>query len=123
IKESFNNPRKIDYDLVDAQQARRLLDRLVGYNISPLLWAKIRKGLSAGRVQSVAVKMVIDREREIKAFKPEEYWSIGAQLFKNKKSFTGTYYGVDGKKKKIKNQEDSDKMIEEIGDREFKIIV
>src|SRR5699024_424672 len=79
-KESCNNPRKIDYDLVDAQQARRLLDRLVGYHISPLLWAKIRKGLSAGRVQSVAVKMVIDREREIKAFKPEEYWSIGAQF-------------------------------------------
>src|SRR5699024_805659 len=85
IKESFKNPRKIDYDLVDAQQARRILDRLVGYNISPLLWAKIRKCLSAGRVQSVAVKMVIDREREIKAFEPEEYWSIGAKFFKDSK--------------------------------------
>ena len=121
IKESFNNPRKIDYDLVDAQQARRLLDRLVGYNISPLLWAKIRKGLSAGRVQSVAVKMVIDREREIKAFKPEEYWSIGAQFFKDKKSFTGKFYGVDGKKKELKNQEDVDKILEKIKNKEFNI--
>src|SRR5690625_1913017 len=121
IKESFNNPRKIDYDLVDAQQARRLLDRLVGYNISPLLWAKIRKGLSAGRVQPVAVKMVIDREREIKAFKPEEYWSIGAQFFKDKKSFTGKFYGVDGKKKELKNQEDVDKILEKIKNKEFNI--
>src|SRR5699024_12321986 len=121
IKESFNNPRKIDYDLVDAQQARRLLDRLVGYNISPLLWAKIRKGLSAGRVQSVAEKLVIDREREIKAFKPEEYWSIGAQFFKDKKNFNGKFYGVDGKKEELKNQEDVDKIIEKIKDKECSI--
>src|SRR5699024_6107809 len=111
----------IDYDLVDAQQARRLLDRLVGYNISPLLWAKIRKGLSAGRVQSVAVKMVIDREREIQAFKPEEYWSIGAQFFKDKKSFTGKLYGGDGKKKELKNQEDVDKILEKIKNKECNI--
>ncbi len=76
VKDSFKQPRTINMDLVDAQQARRILDRLVGYNISPLLWQKVKKGLSAGRVQSVAVKMVIDRENEINNFKPEEYWSI-----------------------------------------------
>lgn len=104
IKESFKQPRKIDYDLVDAQQARRILDRLVGYNISPLLWKKIKKGLSAGRVQSVAVKMINDREKEIKAFKPEEYWSIEAQFLKDKEEFTGKFYGVDGKKLELKNE-------------------
>ncbi len=104
IKQSFKQPRKIDYDLVDAQQARRILDRLVGYNISPLLWKKIKKGLSAGRVQSVAVKMINDREKEIKAFKPEEYWSIEAQFLKDKEKFTGKFYGVDGKKLELKNE-------------------
>lgn len=104
IKQSFKQPRKIDYDLVDAQQARRILDRLVGYNISPLLWKKIKKGLSAGRVQSVAVKMINDREKEIKAFKPEEYWSIEAQFLKDKEEFTGKFYGVDGKKLELKNE-------------------
>jgi len=121
IKESFKNPRKIDYDLVDAQQARRILDRLVGYNISPLLWAKIRKGLSAGRVQSVAVKMVIDREREIKAFEPEEYWSIGAKFFKDSKKFTGKFYGIDGKKKELKDKEDVDAILNKIKGNEFNI--
>src|SRR5699024_1229924 len=121
IKESFKNPRKIDYDLVDAQQARRILDRLVGYNISPLLWAKIRKGLSAGRVQSVAVKMVIDREREIKAFEPEEYWTIGAKFFKDSKKFTGKFYGIDGKKKELKDKEDVDAILNKIKGNEFNI--
>src|SRR5690625_1809482 len=89
VKESFKQPRKIDYDLVDAQQARRILDRLVGYNISPLLWKKIKKGLSAGRVQSVAVKMIIDRAYEIKNFKPEEYWLIKTKFLKGKNQVSG----------------------------------
>lgn len=76
VKAAFKEPRTINVDLVDAQQARRILDRLVGYSISPILWRKVKKGLSAGRVQSVALKMIIDRENEIREFKPEEYWSI-----------------------------------------------
>ncbi len=102
IQESFKNPRKIDTDLVDAQQARRILDRLVGYNISPLLWKKVKKGLSAGRVQSVAVKMIMDREREIEKFNPEEYWSIDANFLSEKETFEGSFYGVDGKKEELK---------------------
>src|SRR5699024_1032120 len=104
IKESFKHPRSINSDLVDAQQARRILDRLVGYNISPLLWKKVKKGLSAGRVQSVALKMIIDRENEIENFKPEEYWSIEAQFEKGKEVFEGSFYGVDGKKRALRDR-------------------
>lgn len=121
IKESFKQPRKIDYDLVDAQQARRILDRLVGYNISPLLWKKVKKGLSAGRVQSVAVKMIIDRENEIKNFKPEEYWSIEAVFIKDKVKFTGKFYGVDGKKQDLKNETDVKKIVGRLTDNQYTV--
>jgi DNA topoisomerase-1 len=82
VKAAFKEPRKINVDLVDAQQARRILDRLVGYSISPLLWKKVKKGLSAGRVQSIALKMIVDREEEIRNFEPEEYWSITGDFVK-----------------------------------------
>ncbi|NWO12959.1 type I DNA topoisomerase [Virgibacillus sp.] len=106
IKESFKHPRSINMNLVDAQQARRILDRLVGYNISPLLWKKVKKGLSAGRVQSVAVKLIIDREKEIENFIPEEYWSIDAQFLKESELFEGAFYGINGKKVALKTEVD-----------------
>ncbi|TRM12389.1 type I DNA topoisomerase [Lentibacillus cibarius] len=121
IKESFKNPRSIDHDLVDAQQARRILDRLVGYNISPLLWKKVKKGLSAGRVQSVAVKMIIDREKEIQNFKPEEYWSIEADFHKDSESFEGSFYGVDGKKQKLKSEADVKAVTEKLDGKKFSV--
>lgn len=102
VKDAFKEPRSIDMNLVDAQQARRVLDRIVGYSISPILWAKVKKGLSAGRVQSVALKLVIDREREIKAFIPEEYWSLAAEFQKGRgKKFAANFYGYDGKKQAL----------------------
>jgi DNA topoisomerase-1 len=110
VKEAFKNPRGIDMQLVDAQQARRILDRLVGYKISPLLWKKVRKRLSAGRVQSVAVKIVVDREREIQAFKSEEYWVIEVELSKQKEkpAFRATLVGLlDGKKLNVHTKEES----------------
>lgn len=98
VLSAVKNPRNIDMDLVDAQQARRVLDRLVGYNLSPLLWKKIMRGLSAGRVQSVAVRLVVDREREIEAFKSDEYWDITAVLEKDSKSFEAKLFEISGKK-------------------------
>lgn len=119
VKDSFKHPRTINMDLVDAQQARRILDRLVGYNISPLLWQKVKKGLSAGRVQSVAVKMIIDRENEIKNFKPEEYWSIESLFKKGKQSFEGSFYGVSGKKKSLKSKEEVDEILSILKGKDF----
>ena len=97
IQEAIENPRELDMKLVDAQQARRILDRLVGYELSPFLWKKIRYGLSAGRVQSVAVRLIVEREREIEKFRAEEYWSIEAALNKSKKDFKARLYAIDGK--------------------------
>ena len=100
MRNAIAAPRAIDQNLVDAQQARRVLDRIVGYQLSPLLWKKIRRGLSAGRVQSVATRMVVDRENEIRAFQPQEYWTIDAQLDRVGKpgGFTARYYGNPKKK-------------------------
>lgn len=121
IKEAFKHPRKINYDLVDAQQARRILDRLVGYSISPILWKKVKKGLSAGRVQSAALKMIIDREKEIENFIPEEYWSIEAAFEKDKDIFEGAFYGVDGKKKKLNSNEDVKEIQNKLDGGKFKV--
>ena len=102
VKNAIKEPRKIDMDLTDAQQARRVLDRIVGYKISPVLWKKVQKGLSAGRVQSVAVRLIVEREEEIENFKPEEYWNIYAKLKepKSKKSFQAKFYGKNNEKRR-----------------------
>jgi len=122
VKEAFKHPRKINMDLVNAQQARRILDRLVGYKISPLLWKKVKKGLSAGRVQSVAVKLVLDREKEIKAFVPEEYWSITAQLSAGGAAFEAKFYGEGGEKKELPNEAEVKRILSAIGDGKFTVI-
>ncbi|MCR1900713.1 type I DNA topoisomerase [Ligilactobacillus apodemi] len=114
VKNAFKNPRAIDMNLVDAQQARRVLDRLVGYSISPLLWAKIKKGLSAGRVQSIALNLIIQRENEIKDFVPEEYWTIDSEFKKGRAKFEASFYGINGKKKALKNNEDVQKILAKI---------
>ena len=117
IKEAFKNPRKIDMDLVDAQQARRILDRLVGYTLSPILWKKVKKGLSAGRVQSIAVKLIIDRENEIKAFVPEEYWTLEGQFKKEKKAFTANYYGTTAEKANLEKEKTVKAVMSEISEK------
>ena len=122
IKASFKTPRPIDMDLVDSQQARRILDRLVGYNISPILWKKVKKGLSAGRVQSVALRLIIDRENEINAFEPEEYWSIGAKLKKGKTEFEAAYYGNEKKKVALSNKEQVDKVLSQLDGDSFDVV-
>ena len=116
IQKSIKNPRKIDKDLTDAQQARRVLDRIVGYEISPILWKKVKRGLSAGRVQSVAVKLIVDREEEIEKFIPEEYWNITAQLLepKTEKTFEANFYGKEGKKLEIHSKEEVDNIVKQI---------
>src|SRR6476661_3018563 len=114
IKESFKSPRPINMDLVDAQQARRILDRLVGYNISPILWKKVKKGLSARRVQSVAVRLIIDREKEIKSFIPEEYWSIDGQFIKGNESFQAAFFGLSGKKTKLGSEDDVNQVMDKL---------
>jgi len=121
IKESFKHPRSINMDLVDAQQARRVLDRLVGYNISPLLWKKVKKGLSAGRVQSVAMRMIIDREKEIHDFEPEEYWTIGADFLKGKDAFEASFYGIGSEKAELKSEQDVNNILSQLKGNKFTV--
>lgn len=125
IKSAIKKPRSLDSDLIDAQQARRILDRLVGYKISPLLWKKIKKGLSAGRVQSVAVKLICDREEEIDNFIPQEYWTIKAMLLKKKEAFESNFIGkyINNKEEKIilKTEEEVNKILKELEDSDFKV--
>ena len=122
VKESISSPRQIDADLVDAQQARRILDRIVGYQLSPLLWKKVRRGLSAGRVQSVATRLVVDRENEIRAFQSREYWSLDVTLDRIGKpgSFVAHYYGGE-KKRELENEEQVNAIIRDIDGKEFTV--
>lgn len=123
VKTSLKNPREIDMDLVDAQQARRMLDRMVGYRISPLLWAKVKRGLSAGRVQSVALRIVCDREEEINAFIPEEYWSLEASLLPEgeKKPIIAKLMDKNGEKIEITSKEQMDAVLAELKDKDFNV--
>ena len=121
VQKAIKEPRDIDVNLVDAQQARRVLDRIVGYKISPVLWKKVRRGLSAGRVQSVAVKLIVDREDEIEKFIPEEYWNIYAKLLdeKSKKTFEAKFYGKNNKKIEIHNKQQVDEILSNIKDAKY----
>ena len=124
IEEALKNPREIDMDLVNAQQARRVLDRLVGYKLSPFLWKKVMRGLSAGRVQSVAVRLIVDREREIEKFKSDEYWTVEAELQKNATTFIANLHAQNDKaipKLGIKTKEDADKILKDLEGAEYKI--
>jgi len=121
VQEAFKHPREIQINLVNAQQARRILDRVVGYSVSPLLWKKVGRGLSAGRVQSVALRLIVEREREIRAFKPEEYWSVEADLIapRDKKKFRANLEKIDNAKAEIKNKDQADSAIKEIEKEKF----
>ena len=121
VKQSIKEPRKIDMNLTDAQQARRVLDRIVGYKMSPVLWKKVRRGLSAGRVQSVAVKLIVDREEEIANFIPEEYWNIFAMLLEEKsgKVFQARFYGKEGKKLELHSEEEVKEILKEIKNKPY----
>lgn len=124
VKESLKHPRKIDMDLVDAQQARRVLDRMVGYKISPLLWAKVKRGLSAGRVQSVALRIICDREEEINAFIPQEYWSLDAlvNVEGEKKPIAAKLYSKGNDKIAVSSKEEMDKILSELKGKECKVV-
>ena len=121
VQESMKHPRKIDKNLTDAQQARRVMDRIVGYKMSPVLWKKVKRGLSAGRVQSVAVKLIVDRENEIENFIPEEYWNIYVTLLeeKSQKTFEAHFYGKDGKKQEIHTKEEVDTILQAIKNQDY----
>ena len=121
IQNGMAAPRSIDMDLVNAQQARRILDRIVGYKLSPFLWKKVRRGLSAGRVQSVAVRLIVDRENEIKAFESQEYWTVDAKLHgsASRKQFPSKLTEINGKKAELKTKEEADKILEHLKDKDF----
>ena len=121
VQEGIAHPRDIDLDLVDAQQARRILDRIVGYELSPFLWRKVKRGLSAGRVQSVATRMVVDREKEIRAFIPEEYWSLEAELAVQDGVFTANFYGDTSGKMELKTEEQTNAIVEAVTGRPFTV--
>ena len=119
VQDAIKAPRGLDKGLIDAQQARRVLDRIVGYKISPILWTKVRRGLSAGRVQSVAVKLIVDREEEIEKFIPEEYWNIVVELLKDKEEFKAKLVGIEGKKLELKSKEEVDEVLKAIEKAEY----
>lgn len=122
VETGMNNPRTVDLDLVDAQQARRVLDRLVGYKLSPFLWKKVKRGLSAGRVQSVALRLIVDREKEIRAFVPQEYWTVDAKLVKDRKKFVAHFHGKeDGKKLEIKTEAEAKEIVETVKNGTFTV--
>ena len=118
VQEAFAHPREIDWNLVDAQQTRRILDRLVGFQVSPLLWDKVRRGLSAGRVQTVALRLIVEREREIQKFEKKEYWTLDARLHAAKApAFDARFLGINGEKLEINNEEESQRIVEALRGR------
>jgi DNA topoisomerase I len=122
VKNAFHEPRKLNMDLVNAQQTRRILDRLVGYRLSPLLWKKVKKGLSAGRVQSVAVRLIVDREIEIRAFVPEEYWTVDATSKIGKSKLTARFYGYQDEKVTLKNEESVAELMKHVDGHSFEVM-